>query len=55
MWERTLSIGSAGKAFSVTGWRVGWAVGPEYLMKGVNTIHNIAIKTNPTPTQVVNI
>lgn len=51
MWERTLSIGSAGKIFSVTGWRVGWAIGPEHLMKGVNTIHGMALRTNPTPTQ----
>ncbi|MDO5696712.1 MAG: aminotransferase class I/II-fold pyridoxal phosphate-dependent enzyme [Dermatophilus congolensis] len=26
--ERTLSIGSAGKTFSVTGWKVGWVTGP---------------------------
>lgn len=33
MWERTVSISSAGKTFSVTGWKVGWAVGPEHLIR----------------------
>jgi len=26
MWERTISVGSAGKLFSATGVRIGWAV-----------------------------
>src|SRR5262249_46655070 len=28
MWERTLTLGGAGKTFSCTGWRIGWAIGP---------------------------
>jgi aspartate/methionine/tyrosine aminotransferase len=28
MWERTISLSSAGKTFSFTGWKVGWATGP---------------------------
>lgn len=28
MWERTLTLSSAGKSYSVTGWKVGWATGP---------------------------
>eukprot|EP01130_Rhizamoeba_saxonica_P009655 TRINITY_DN3936_c1_g1_i1.p1 TRINITY_DN3936_c1_g1~~TRINITY_DN3936_c1_g1_i1.p1 ORF type:complete len:177 (+),score=34.97 TRINITY_DN3936_c1_g1_i1:847-1377(+) len=28
MWERTVSIGSAGKTFGVTGYKIGWNVGP---------------------------
>ncbi|MCB9641317.1 MAG: aminotransferase class I/II-fold pyridoxal phosphate-dependent enzyme [Myxococcales bacterium] len=31
MWERTLTISSAGKTFSVTGWKVGWVIAPEDL------------------------
>ena len=27
MWERTLTIGSAGKSFSVTGFKIGWVLG----------------------------
>ena len=28
MWERTLTLSSAGKTYSFTGWKVGWATGP---------------------------
>ena len=28
MWERTLTLSSAGKSYSFTGWKVGWATGP---------------------------
>lgn len=35
MWERTITIGSGGKTFCVTGWRVGWAVGPKHLIKNL--------------------
>ncbi|KAF8332076.1 pyridoxal phosphate-dependent transferase [Cantharellus anzutake] len=33
LWERTITIGSAGKSFSATGWRVGWAIGPQHLVQ----------------------
>lgn len=32
MFERTLTVGSAGKSFSFTGWKVGWATGPTDLI-----------------------
>lgn len=32
MWERTLTVMSVGKAFSATGWRIGWLIGPESLI-----------------------
>lgn len=35
MYERTITVSSSGKTFSVTGWKIGWAVGPEYLIKGL--------------------
>ncbi|KZT60222.1 PLP-dependent transferase [Calocera cornea HHB12733] len=28
MWERTVTVGSAGKSFAATGWRIGWLIGP---------------------------
>ncbi|KAJ9106585.1 hypothetical protein QFC20_004077 [Naganishia adeliensis] len=31
MWDRTLTVGSAGKSFAATGWRVGWLIGPPEL------------------------
>ena len=33
MWDRTITIGSAGKTFSVTGWKLGWAYGPDHLIR----------------------
>ncbi|THV08679.1 PLP-dependent transferase [Dendrothele bispora CBS 962.96] len=33
MWDRTVTVGSAGKSFAATGWRVGWLIGPEYIIK----------------------
>jgi aspartate/methionine/tyrosine aminotransferase len=31
MWERTITIGSGGKTFSVTGWKIGWVGCPAVL------------------------
>ncbi|KAG8899962.1 hypothetical protein FRB99_006341 [Tulasnella sp. 403] len=33
MWERTVTVGSAGKLFAATGWRVGWLIGPPDLIR----------------------
>ena len=37
MWDRTVSISSAGKTFSFTGWKVGWATGPADLVLAVES------------------
>ncbi|MBC8195799.1 MAG: pyridoxal phosphate-dependent aminotransferase [Acidimicrobiia bacterium] len=37
MWERTLTISSAGKSFGFTGWKVGWASGPEAMVSALLT------------------
>lgn len=51
MWERTITVGSAGKTFSVTGWKIGWALGPKELIRYVQLIHQTAIYTVATPLQ----
>jgi len=51
MWERTITIGSAGKTFSVTGWKTGWAYGPANLMVGLQVIHQHSVYTCTTPVQ----
>ncbi len=38
MWERTVTIGSGGKSFSFTGWKVGWAYGPARLISAVKVV-----------------
>lgn len=39
MWERTITVGSAGKSLACTGWRVGWLIGPERLIKPALVTH----------------
>uniref|UniRef100_A0A8C7EXB1 Kynurenine--oxoglutarate transaminase 3 n=1 Tax=Neovison vison TaxID=452646 RepID=A0A8C7EXB1_NEOVI len=51
MWERTITIGSAGKTFSVTGWKLGWSVGPHHLIKHLQTVQQNTIYTCATPLQ----
>ncbi|KAM7033785.1 kynurenine--oxoglutarate transaminase 1 isoform 1-T1 [Acridotheres tristis] len=43
MWDRTVTIGSAGKTFSVTGWKVGWVVGPNRLIQHIRTVHQNSV------------
>jgi hypothetical protein len=35
MWDRTLTVSSAGKTFSVTGWQVGWIIGPSSMVRDI--------------------
>ncbi|KFO82449.1 Kynurenine--oxoglutarate transaminase 1 [Cuculus canorus] len=43
MWDRTVIIGSAGKTFSATGWKVGWTVGPNRLLQHLHTVHQNSV------------
>jgi N-succinyldiaminopimelate aminotransferase len=38
MFERTVTVGSGGKSFSFTGWKVGWATGPAHLIGAVRVV-----------------
>ncbi|CAB0044468.1 unnamed protein product [Trichogramma brassicae] len=51
MFERTITVGAATKTYSVTGWRVGWAYGPAYLMNYMKKSIFGAIGDNVTPSQ----
>jgi aspartate/methionine/tyrosine aminotransferase len=51
MWERTLTLSSLGKTFSLTGWKVGWAVGPPALTQGVRAAHQFVTFATATPLQ----
>lgn len=51
MWERTITLGSAGKSFSVTGWKIGWAIAPEPLAHAVQMAHQWIPFTVSTPMQ----
>jgi len=52
MRERTLAISSAGKTFSVTGWKVGWACGPAPLVRAVLTAKQYLTFACGTPFQL---
>jgi len=51
MAERTLTISSAGKTFSFTGWKIGWACGPEELVTAVRTAKQFLTYANGAPFQ----
>ncbi len=51
MWERTLTLSSVGKSYSVTGWKVGWATGPASLVSGLLAAKQWLSFTSGTPFQ----
>jgi len=51
MWERTLTLSSLGKTFSLTGWKLGWGIGPAGLSAGLRSAHQFLTFTTPTPVQ----
>lgn len=51
MWDRTLTINSTGKTFSLTGWKIGYAVGPEWLQDALRSVHQFVTFATSTPFQ----
>ena len=51
MGERTLRISSAGKTFSCTGWKIGWATGPAQLVSTVQRVKQFLTFVNAAPLQ----
>jgi N-succinyldiaminopimelate aminotransferase len=51
MRERTVTISSAGKTFSLTGWKVGWSCAPPDLAAAVRAAHQFATFAVATPFQ----
>lgn len=51
MAERTVTLSSVGKTYSLTGWKVGWAVAVPPLTQGVRAAHQYMTFTTPTPVQ----
>uniref|UniRef100_UPI0037E89D03 kynurenine--oxoglutarate transaminase 1-like n=1 Tax=Semicossyphus pulcher TaxID=241346 RepID=UPI0037E89D03 len=43
MWERTVTISSAGKTFSATGWKVGWAISSGKIIKRLKATHQMSV------------
>jgi N-succinyldiaminopimelate aminotransferase len=51
MWDRTVTISSAGKTFSFTGWKVGWVTGPADLVGTVMAAKQWLTFSNAAPLQ----
>ncbi len=51
MAGRTLTVSSAGKTFSFTGWKVGWVTGPAELVEAVLTVKQFLTFVNAAPLQ----
>ena len=51
MAERTVTISGMSKTFSVTGWRVGWAIAPAVISDGIRKMHDFLTVAAPTPLQ----
>ena len=51
MRERTILINGFSKAYAMTGWRLGYAAGPQYILEQMTKIHQFAIMCAPTTSQ----
>ena len=51
MRERTVTINGMSKAYSVTGWRVGWAVAAEKITNAIRKVHDFLTVGAPAPLQ----
>jgi aspartate/methionine/tyrosine aminotransferase len=51
MWERTITLNSTGKTFSMTGWKIGWAIAPPPLTQAIRTAHQFITFATATPFQ----
>jgi aminotransferase len=51
MAERTITISGISKTYSVTGWRIGWAIAPPALSHAIRKLHDYLTVTAPSPLQ----
>ena len=49
MWERTVSCSSLSKTYSVTGWRLGYAIAPQPIMERIKQYHDFNTVGAPSP------
>lgn len=51
LWERSVTIMGVSKTFSITGWRIGYAVAPEPLARAMTLVNDLYYVCAPTPLQ----
>lgn len=52
MADRTVTLSSLGKTFSLTGWKIGWAIAPPHLTAAIRAAHQFITFATATPLQV---
>lgn len=55
MWERTVVINGFSKAYSMTGWRLGYVAGPDAIVSQTKKIHQFVVMCAPTLSQYAGI
>ncbi|MGZ3787332.1 MAG: methionine aminotransferase [Bacteriovorax sp.] len=50
--DRTITISSTGKTFGLTGWKIGWALGPANLIRAIHNVHQFSTFCVAHPLQV---
>ncbi len=51
MWDRTITISSCGKTFSVTGWQIGWVVSSQRFVSPIQSLLPCVQFCAPSPIQ----
>jgi aminotransferase len=51
LWERTIVVNGFSKAFSMTGWRLGYTCGPREIISQITKLHQYSIMCAPTTSQ----
>ncbi len=51
MWDRTVTINGMSKTYSVTGWRIGYAIAPEHLTSAIRKVHDFLTVGAAAPLQ----
>ena len=51
MRDQTITVNSISKTYSLTGWRVGWAIAPEHLTTSIRKVHDFLTVGAPHPLQ----
>src|ERR1041384_5288210 len=55
MKERTVTINSLSKTYSVTGWRVGWTIAPSAITNAIRKVHDFLTVGSPAPLQAAGV
>ncbi|WP_284652458.1 methionine aminotransferase [Flavobacterium terrisoli] len=43
LWNRSISVSSFGKSFHITGWKIGYVIAPEHLMREIKKVHQFLV------------